>query len=271
MLQARIADENPYDAPKKKIGSIELECLSPKDAVSRILSLVINSSGVAVHLVNAYTIALADKDPKYRELFRPPAINLPDGKPITWVSALRKDRPKLKQVRGPQLFLDIFDQGRQQQVRHYLLGSTPEILSKLRSNLDNMFPGIDIAGDDSPPFREMTKAEILIQDARIRESNAQVIWVGLGTPKQDFEVNRIANSLPVVAIAVGAAFNFTAGTAKQSPKWLRQVGLEWFFRLVSEPRRLWRRYLFGNLRFLRAIFFPAGTQSNPNENLVSKK
>lgn len=98
----------------------------------------------------------------------------------------------------------------------------------------------------------MTAAERRAQDRRIRASGAQIAWVGLGTPKQDWEVARLAEELPVVAMAVGAAFDFLAGTKPQAPVWMRRTGTEWFYRLASEPRRLTKRYLWGNPRFIRA-------------------
>jgi N-acetylglucosaminyldiphosphoundecaprenol N-acetyl-beta-D-mannosaminyltransferase len=158
----------------------------------------------------------------------------------------------LRQIRGPQLFLDVFDAGRDHAVSHYLLGSTPEVLQKLEANLRTLYPGVNISGSESPPFRKLTSAERRAQDERILQSGAEIVWVGLGTPKQDFEVQRLADVLPVVSIAIGAAFDFTAGTLQQAPEWMTRTGLEWGFRFMKEPRRLWRRYVFGNVRFLKA-------------------
>lgn len=146
--------------------------------------------------------------------------------------------------------LRVLDEGRSVGLRHYLLGSTGEALQSLSSELTRRFPGVVIVGMESPPFGSMTCEQIRQQDEAIVQSGASIVWVGLGTPKQDFEVHRLAHALPVTAVAVGAAFDFLAGNKKESPKWMRSLSLEWAFRLWSEPRRLWRRYLFGNLRFL---------------------
>jgi N-acetylglucosaminyldiphosphoundecaprenol N-acetyl-beta-D-mannosaminyltransferase len=137
-------------------------------------------------------------------------------------------------------------------MKHFLLGSTDEVLALIRTNVESSYPGTLIVGAESPPFRAPTASELEEQDSRIAASDADIVWVGLGTPKQDIEVKRLAGSLPVVAVAVGAAFDFTAGTLKPAPKWVRQIGIEWSHRLVLEPRRLWKRYLFGNTRFLLA-------------------
>lgn len=203
-----------------------------------------------VHLVNAYTIALAARDEQYAELLSNCSLNLPDGKPIAVLSRLRGARPRLHQVRGPQLFLDVFDLGRQYGIRHFLLGSSPEVLKRLQTNLEATYPGSDIVGVESPPYRPLTRSELDMQDRRIRETAPDIVWVGLGTPKQDWEAQRLAVSIGTLTIAVGAAFDFAAGTVKEAPRWVRAIGLEWFFRLCSQPRRLWRRYFVGNSIFL---------------------
>jgi N-acetylglucosaminyldiphosphoundecaprenol N-acetyl-beta-D-mannosaminyltransferase len=150
----------------------------------------------------------------------------------------------------------VFDNGRRHGIQHFLLGSTPAVLHSLARELQTRFPGVDIVGMESPPFRPLTESERQHQDRRIRNSEAHVVWVGLGTPKQDIEARRLAAHLPVVAIGIGAAFDFTAGTAQLAPAWMSNVGLEWFYRLVKEPRRLWKRYIFGNLRFLKSALLP---------------
>jgi N-acetylglucosaminyldiphosphoundecaprenol N-acetyl-beta-D-mannosaminyltransferase len=109
-----------------------------------------------------------------------------------------------------------------------------------------------VAGFDSPPFRPPSAPELADRDERIIASGATLVWVGLGTPKQDQEVRRLADSVPVTALAVGAAFDFLAGTKAQAPLWVQRSGLEWAFRLATEPRRLARRYLWGNPRFVVA-------------------
>ena len=237
------------------VGSVEFVSSGPESAAEHVITMAAQGCGRHVHLANAYTVALADKSSAYREILASPAVNFADGKPIGWVSALRGQSPRLEQIRGPQLFLDVFDRGRAQNVRHYLLGSTPEVLALLELNLTARFPGVDIVGIESPPFRTLSPEELDQQDTRISASGAQIVWVGLGTPKQDIEARRLADSLPVVAVAIGAAFDFTAGTLSQAPLWMTSCGVEWVHRLASEPRRLWRRYVFGNARFIKAAVF----------------
>lgn len=239
-------------AGTRKLAGIPLRIVEPEQAAEWVCEMAVESTRpIDIHLVNAYTIALADNDDAYRSLLCKAAVNFPDGRPL---AALTKHTSEpLHQVRGPSLFGNVMDKGRQWGVRHYLLGSTKETLEKLTFELRSKYPGVQIVGCYSPPFRELTRYEQETQDEAIRASGATIVWVGLGTPKQDFETQRVANSLSTVAIAVGAAFDFAAGTKKAAPIWMRRVGLEWLFRLASEPRRLWRRYSVGNLIFLRAV------------------
>ncbi|UTT68798.1 WecB/TagA/CpsF family glycosyltransferase [Arthrobacter sp. DNA4] len=204
--------------------------------------------GADIHLLNAYSVALAETDASFRECILAASCNFPDGKPISVLSKLTT-RP-LYQVRGPSLFERVMDEGRQHNLRHYLLGSTPRTLELLRASLEARYPGVEIVGFMSPPFRTLSKAEYDQQDKAISAAEPDIVWVGLGTPKQDFEARRLAVDGGFVAVAVGAAFDFAAGTKKCAPEWMSKIGVEWIFRLASEPKRLWRRYLIGNFVFL---------------------
>jgi N-acetylglucosaminyldiphosphoundecaprenol N-acetyl-beta-D-mannosaminyltransferase len=135
--------------------------------------------------------------------------------------------------------------------RHYFYGSTYAVLAKLRANLESKFPGIEIVGMYSPPFRPLTEAEEEQVAEMINATRPDIVWCGLGTPKQDYWVAKFQPKVEAAAfIAVGAAFNFHAGEVKQAPRWMMRFSLEWLFRLVVEPKRLWKRYLVGNPRFV---------------------
>ena len=150
----------------------------------------------------------------------------------------------------PSLFRAVIDQGQTRGVRHFLLGATEDTLAALREALHVHYPGATIAGSYAPPFAPYSRESIAEWCEVVRESQADLVWVGLGTPKQDYAVNDLASELSRPCVAVGAAFDFVAGTVDEAPERLHGSGLEWLYRLASEPRRLWRRYLFGNLAFL---------------------
>jgi len=237
------------------LSGIPVERTSLAGAVSELLQDVTTGSVVRTRrFVNAYTFALADKDPAYHALLSGAGVNLPDGRPL--VGALNRldgGAPAFAQVRGPSFFVSCLEQGRERGVRHFFLGGSPELLESLKDAAGQRFPGIQIVGMFSPPFRALTDAERTRQDAEIRASGAQVVWVGLGTPKQDFEARRICDDCGVTTAAVGAAFDYLAGTKSEAPGWMRRMSLEWLFRLMVEPGRLWRRYLFGNARFVAMV------------------
>lgn len=248
----------PAALPVLGCAGTPIVACTPQAAANAVVSLAASRGrrerGSDVHLCNAYTLALADRDPRLRSLLAEAEFNFPDGKSIVWANRLihRASRPPTERVYGPDLFLKVFDSGQDVGLRHYLLGSTPAVLDKLETELHGRFPRAAVAGKESPPFRALSESEFEAQVARIQSSTADIVWVGLGTPKQDWEAARLSRRIPAVFCAVGAAFEFVAGTKPQAPPWMQRHGVEWLFRLATEPRRLWRRYLFGNARFVAA-------------------
>jgi N-acetylglucosaminyldiphosphoundecaprenol N-acetyl-beta-D-mannosaminyltransferase len=238
---------------RQVVGGVPFVASDPLTAARDLAeAAVAGTSGEHVHLANAFSVSLANEFPALAaETFCADGWNLPDGRPISWISQLRRDRPALRQVRGPQFMLDVCEVGVDLGLRHFLLGGAPDVLERLEAALTERFPGIQVVGSFSPAFREPSDAELAERDEALMASGAQVVWVGLGTPKQDREAVRIARSTGLVAVAVGAAFDYAAGTLREAPAWMRRAGFEWLFRLLMEPRRLWRRYLIGNTRFLR--------------------
>lgn len=243
---------------RELVGSIAFSVMPLEQAIAVILQEAdtISASragkGIAVHFCNAYNVALARSDHKYRDLIRRGHYVFSDGVPITWVG--KRARPDLagqwERVYGPDVMEGVFQRSTHSSPRHYLLGSSPAVLAALQAQLTQRFPDAQIVGSESPPFRQATTTELTARDQRIRDSGATIVWVGLGTPKQDVEVARLAATVPVVALAVGAAFDFLSGTKPQAPIWMQKSGTEWFFRLASEPRRLAKRYVWGNSLFM---------------------
>lgn len=231
-----------------EFAGIPFRVAHPDEAVRLTLDLL-SKHGVGndIHLFNAYSLALTHVDRQYAACAKTATMNLPDGKPLAVFSRFSDER--LHQVRGPDYFEDVLSAGIEREIRHFFLGSTPETLAALKENIERRFPGVKIVGQLSPEFRELTSDELAQQDEAIRQCQPDIVWVGLGTPKQDFEASRLAGQ-GFTAVAVGAAFDFSAGTKKLAPLWMRRTGLEWLHRLLTEPRRLWKRYLWGNTVFL---------------------
>lgn len=240
--------------PVANCAGVPITACSRGAASARILEVASSElkAGFDVHLCNAYTLALADKNRAIRAMLCSSALNLPDGMSVVWAIRFLYRSAGLphERVYGPDLFLDVFEQGQAIGLRHYLLGGAPHVLEDLHAELTHRFPQAKIVGFESPPFRELTAAEKHEQMHRITASGAQIVWLGLGTPKQDWVAADLAGRHPAVFVAVGAAFDFIAGTTRQAPTWMRSNGLEWVHRLATEPRRLWKRYLFGNARFV---------------------
>ena len=241
-----------------RIGRIDFTVIPLARAIHLVLDAAtlvargdVGHPGLAVHFCNAYNVALARSDPDYARLLGGADVVFSDGVPITWVG--KRAYPEVadgwERVYGPDVMRGVLDASTPEGPRHYLLGGSPETLARLRGQITDQHPAASVVGVESPPFRPATPAELTDRDARIRASGASIVWVGLGTPRQDTEVQRLANALPVTAMAVGAAFDFLAGTRPQAPPWMQRSGLEWAFRLASEPRRLGRRYLWGNSMF----------------------
>lgn len=203
----------------------------------------------AVRLANAWCVVVANEDVAYRQLLESPGINLPDGFPVAALVRRRSD-DKAERVRGPSLFRAVLDQGRPLALKHFLLGTVQETLVRLSEAIEEEYPGTEISGSWAPPFGPVTDELIDTAVSMIRDSGARIVWVGMGSPKQDIVTSAIAKELELTSVGVGAAFDFVAGTAREAPRWIQRIGLEWLFRLLSEPRRLWRRYLVGNLKFL---------------------
>lgn len=233
---------------------VRVDLLDQETAIRRILHWANSTIGHGVHLCNAYTLGLARKDPAYRDALNADALNLPDGTPVAWVGRAATRWYRGSAVRGPSLMRCLIDVGRGQGLKHYFVGASIDVLDTLVNRVHDQYPGAIVVGTYAPPFQaEFSAAEIqsMVQAAEIRQ--AQIVWVGLGTPKQDYFVRQAAKQGQATYIAIGAAFDFLAGTKKEAPHLLRGSGLEWLFRLATEPRRLWRRYTVDSLSFLAAV------------------
>lgn len=204
----------------------------------------------AVAAANTHVVTLARHDRDFGAALGKFDLLLPDGMPLVWVMNRRCHAGLSDRVYGPTFMWRCLE-ATQGEFTHFLLGGSVELLETLQQKLRENFPRLHIAGSYAPPFGKWPDDE----DARIIEkvaaSRAHFVWVGLGCPKQEFWIARHKSRLPpAVYAAVGAAFAFHAGRVRQAPLWIQGAGLEWLFRLITEPRRLWRRYIVFNTLFL---------------------
>ncbi len=244
---------HPTDAdtpPAFVVGGVRIDALQMDHAVHRLL---VADQPMAVHLCNAYTISLAVDDVGYQSILNDGHLNLADGTPVAWVARRLGFTHMTRRVYGPDLMQVTLDRGRATGARHFLYGSTVPVLTQLTERIAATWPGTEIVGVESPSFGVISDADLAASIQRMTAARASVVWVGMGTPKQDELVARLAAMGPHRYVAIGAAFDFIAGTKRQAPRWLREHGLEWLFRLVSEPKRLWRRYILGNARFVWCV------------------
>ena len=201
-------------------------------------------------VTSVHGIMLARRDPRLRAILNQADIATPDGMPVVW--ALRSfGHAAQTRVYGPTLMLRLCTQAVRERHRIFLYGGRPETLYDLRRKLLDHFPGLSIVGAYSPPFRPLTSEEDENIVQAISESNADIVFVGISTPKQEQWMSQHHTRIPgAVMIGVGAAFDFHAGRVRQAPNWMQRHGLEWVFRLLMEPQRLWRRYLLQTPFFL---------------------
>lgn len=205
---------------------------------------------MTVNVCNVHSVMSARRDRDLAAALDAGDISTPDGMPLVW--ALRSFGFKAQtRVNGTALTEQALRHGLDRGWRHFFYGSTPETLELLRARLGETYPKLEIAGTYSPPFRALTAAERATVIATIMDSGTDIVWVGLGMPKQEKWMHDMRADLPgTILVGVGAAFDFLAGTKPQAPAWMQRFGLEWLFRLATEPRRLWRRYLWNNPAYL---------------------
>lgn len=229
------------------ILGVRVSAVNLKEAAGEIEGWVKTGHKAYVCVAPVSTLVDCQRNRAYREVVNAADMVTPDGMPVVWL-ARQQGYPTVSRTYGPDLMAELC---RRPGLRHYFWGATPQTLALLKEHLEKDFPGIAIAGMTSPPFRPQAQAEERPVVEAINVTQPDILWVGLGSPKQDFwmKFNRSQINAPVM-VGVGAAFDFLAGTKPQAPVWMQRSGLEWLFRLACEPRRLWKRYLIGNSLFI---------------------
>ena len=206
-----------------------------------------------VTITGVHGVMESQRNPSIRQIHNRAGLVTPDGMPLVWVSHLRGFK-QVKRVYGPDLMLALCGVSATHGYRHFFYGGGDGVGDLLAERLHALYPNLQVVGTYSPPFRPLTADEDQAIVDQINQAKPDIVWVGLSTPKQELWMSSHLGRLNApVMIGVGAAFDFHAGLKRQAPPWMQQRGLEWLFRLVTEPRRLWKRYFLNNPSFIALI------------------
>jgi len=235
-------------------------------ATSAVLAALRERRQGYVCVTGVHGVSEAQDDPAFRCILNAAFLNTTDGMPLVWLGR-RAIGPEVGRVYGPDLMIEIFRATESTAFRHFLYGGAPGVAGDLKAKLAARFPGATICGTYCPPFRPLNPAEEADLVALVRETKPDIIWVGLSTPKQErFMAEYLPKLDTTLMFGVGAAFDFHAGRIPQAPRWMQRAGLEWFYRMCREPRRLGRRYLTNNPLFLwRLLRQSLGLRKSPRD------
>jgi N-acetylglucosaminyldiphosphoundecaprenol N-acetyl-beta-D-mannosaminyltransferase len=230
-----------------------IDVITFQQAIAKISAWSIKNESRYVCITNVHSVVTASQEPDFEQALNAADLCTPDGAPVAWLMRKLGNR-KQERVNGPDLMWQYCAHAEKTGEAFFLFGGEQNTLDILQTKLIKQFPLVKIAGAYSPPFRALTDAEDAAIVDQINSSGAGVVWVSLGCPKQEKWMAAHRGRINAVMIGVGAAFDYHAGTIVRAPLWMQQNGLEWFYRLCSEPRRLWRRYLVTNSIFIIKAF-----------------
>ena len=246
-------------APRERVNvlGVGVDPVNPARAVEIIERWIAGRDRQYVCVSGIHGVMESQQDESLRAIHNRAGLVVPDGMPLVWLSRLHGFR-QADRVYGPDLLLECCGRSIRTGHRHYFYGGGSGVPEQLVSRLQERFPGLTVAGTFSPPFRPLAPEEDGAVIHRINAAQPDIVWVGLSTPKQERWMAEHRDRLEApVLIGVGAAFDFHAGLKRQAPRWMQRSGLEWLFRLLSEPRRLWRRYLRNNPLFVWRLLLQA--------------
>jgi N-acetylglucosaminyldiphosphoundecaprenol N-acetyl-beta-D-mannosaminyltransferase len=246
-MHSALVIEGGRQLPMHRVLGIECFVGDLNAAASAVVDRATSRQGGYAVLCNSHVLSEAQRSSMLRQALERAWIVLPDGAPVAWLQR-RTGASGARRIGGPDLMPAVIAQGRTAGVRHFFFGSTPAVLSALELRLQELVPGAAIVGAYAPEPGAEHSSESL---AAVVRAQPDIVWVALGAPRQELWMRRHAHELePAVALGVGAAFDFHAGTKQRAPRWVQRVGLEWLHRFASEPRRLGPRYLKTNTAFM---------------------
>ena len=242
------------DRGKRNLLGVMVSVVDYQGAVSRVVVSAKKKQALTVSALAVHGVMTGVLDSSHRYRLNNFDLVCPDGQPVRWAINLFYKESLKQRVYGPDLTLKICEQAAKEGLSVYFYGSRSEVIKALSKNLISRFPKLKIAGSQESKFRQITPAEKQVIIDEIKQTGAQITFVGLGCPRQEVWAYEFNKDLSMPVIAVGAAFDFHAGKLSQAPKSMQAWGLEWLYRLYCEPRRLWRRYLFLNPYFVFLVF-----------------
>lgn len=237
--------------PFCNVFGVRVAATTLKTAVNTICRRLPDWRGEYITFVNVHAISMAQEEKSYLDAQQDAVISFPDGYPIALYER-RNGYPKAQRIAGPDFMEAIFQKSVETKYRHYFYGGSRETLQALQDNLEKKYPGIVIAGTYAPPRIKHFSKERIAQDIeRMNAVAPDFVWIGLGAPKQEYWMREAVGKVNGLMLGVGAGFDFHAGTVKRAPEWMQRIGMEWFYRMMREPDRLFPRYLKTNIRFLK--------------------
>lgn len=236
------------------ILGVGISAISLDEAVDRTEAFLNGGAQGYICVTGVHGIMEAQADSELRRILNRSFLTTPDGMPTVWLGKASGFK-SMTRVYGPDYMVAICGRSIDHGYRHFLYGGKPGVAEELRTELVRRFPGIQIVGTYTPPFRPLNQQEEDELRTQLADSRADILWCGLSTPKQERFMALYQGRLPVqLMVGVGAAFDLLSGNLSEAPDWMKNSGLQWFYRLIKEPRRLWRRYLGNNPRFAWLTF-----------------
>lgn len=231
------------------IMGVNIAAINMEQLVSHLKCNITKLSGKYICVSNVHTTVMSYENHAYRDVQNGAYLAIPDGKPLSIVCRKRGFR-EADRTTGPDLMQEIFEISVKEGYRHYFYGATDETLGLLKEKLQQKYTGIQIAGMYAPPFRPLTEEEDKEITQKINSVNADFVWVGIGAPKQEEFMAKHQDKIKGLMIGVGAGFDYHAGNIKRAPLWMQKLSLEWLYRLLQDPKRLFKRYMKTNLKFI---------------------
>lgn len=231
---------------------VPISAVNMESAIANIFEDLNAAKGQYICASNVHTTVTAHDDPEYYRVQAESFMSVPDGKPLSLIG--RKKYPEMDRVTGTDLMKRIFEESKTRNLKHFFYGNHQDKLDALADTLHRDYPWLNIAGMEPSVFRDMTESEEQELADRINATNPDFVWVALGAPRQEKFCYRMRGRIHGLMIGVGGAFNVLSGYIPEAPKWMQNIGMEWFYRFIKEPKRLFKRYMITIPKFIWYLF-----------------